>query len=161
MEAPKRCYTQVGSCLINIIRQNFFLCNLRMGHISQNVCPWVAFRSGAYPRWKHLKGATLGQALALLINIRQNIFLCNVRMGQISQSVCLWAAFPSLQLRSGAYPRWEHLNGATIGQNLALLTNVRLAWGTLQLFCPFVSYEEKKFKTMTILSLRVIANEGT
>ncbi len=61
----------------NIIK-TFFVRRLRIFVISQSVCPWQAFqaqtnllvRPGAYPRVKHLKGASLGQAPALPANIR-------------------------------------------------------------------------------------------
>ncbi len=34
---------------------------------------------------------------------------------------CLW-------VRTGAYPRVEHLKGASLGYALALPTNIRLGW---------------------------------
>jgi hypothetical protein len=32
------------------------------------------------------------------------------------------------QVRPGAYPKVEHMNGASLGQALALPSNIRLGW---------------------------------
>ncbi len=46
----------------------------------------------------------------------------------ISQSVYLWQAFPAQSNDCGAYPRVEHLQGASLRQAPALPTIIRLGW---------------------------------
>ncbi len=54
------------------------------------------------------------------------------------------------RVRQGAYPRVEHLIGASFGSALTVLTYIRLGrkkaslYKTLKLIGPFASYEEKK-----------------
>ncbi len=76
---------------------------------------------------------------------------------------CLWRARvfvhdkftqPSLKcllVRPGAYPRMEHLRGASLGKAPALLTSSRLGWkglprtNSLNVIRKFVNYGRKKF----------------
>ncbi len=58
--------------------------------------------------------------------------LHNLRILIISQSVCPWQAFPAQSIvclaRPGVYPIVEHLKGSSIGQVLALETDIRPGW---------------------------------
>ncbi len=101
-----------------------------------SVCPWKAFP--AQPNvWVRLGLPQSGATYRYFTRVGSGLTHKHCALEEKLASVCPWKAFPAQSHLCGSameYPRVEHIKGTTLGQGLALLTNIVIRSKSLPVF---------------------------